>query len=70
MRTKIAVLGCLALVGAGVWYFFIKDKKEQEWKEEEQEPVGPIQGHVEKEIFEPANNHLREVMHAAKELAS
>lgn len=60
MKTKLALLGCLAVAGAGIWYFFMRDKSIQR-REEELDPVGPIQ--------ENANNHLRDVMHAAKELS-
>ena len=58
MRTKLALLGCLAFAGAGIWYLFIRDPSVQSWKEE-QDPVGSIQGN--------SNCLLREVTNASKE---
>jgi len=66
MKTKLAILGFLAIAGAGVLYFFLKNKATKGWEEENYEPVGPIQGHVESENFEHINTHLREVKHAVK----
>jgi hypothetical protein len=66
MKTKLVILGCLAIVGAGVLYFFLKNKTTKGWEEENYEPVGPIQGNIESENFEHTNTHLREVKNAAK----
>lgn len=70
MKTKLAIFGCLAIAGAGIWYLFLKDNAKQSWEEEGHEPVGPIKGHDEIENPEHPKSHLREVMHAAKELSS
>jgi hypothetical protein len=65
MKTKLLIFGCLAIVGAGVWYLLQKDKEIQEWIDEA--PVGPIKDHlaIQEQAQEPAE--VRELMHAAKE---
>jgi hypothetical protein len=68
MKTRFVVLGCLAVTGLAVWYFFIKDKDERVWEEEGNDPVGPIENNDETKDVDHSNSHLREVMHAAKEL--
>ena len=65
MKTKLLILGCLAVVSAGIWYLLQKDKDILEWEDEA--PVGPIKDHliVQELAQEPAD--IREVMHQAKE---
>ncbi len=69
MKSNLIILGCLAIAGAGIWYFFVKNEAQLGWEEEAYEPVGPIGGHEDSENPEHTYNHLREVMHAAKKLA-
>ncbi len=60
MKTKLAILGSLAIVSAGIWYLFFKEDSRND---ESYDPVGPIHagnGH----------NHIRKVIHTAKEKAT
>ena len=66
MKNKIAIIGCLVLAAAGVWYLLTQNKSAEEM--EAMEPVGPILGHELAHEPEPDPTHLRDVMHKAKEL--
>lgn len=60
MKTKLAILGSLAIVSAGVWYlFFKKDSR----NDESFDPVGQIHS-------DHGHNHIRKVIHTAKERAT
>ena len=65
MKTKLIMLGCFAVIGAGVWWLLQKDKELEEWSDEA--PVGPIKDHlaIKEDAQEPAD--IRELMHQAKE---
>jgi hypothetical protein len=69
MKTKLAILGGLAILGAGIWYLFFTDKAYD--LESGQDPVGSI-GNSENshDMDEPPRDHLRHVMHKSKEFAS
>jgi hypothetical protein len=60
MKTKLLILGSLALTGAGIWYLFFKNRQFSE--SADRDPVGPIQ----KE--ESGLEHIRQVFHKAKEI--
>ena len=62
MKTKLVILGSLALTAAGIWYLFFKNIQLNESADQDQDPVGPLQ----KE--ESGLEHIREVFHKAKEL--
>jgi hypothetical protein len=61
MKTKLAILGSLAILSAGIWYLFFRDQAFE--RESEKDPVGPIQE-------EHPHEHIRQIMHKSKELAS
>jgi hypothetical protein len=65
MKSQLLILGCLAVVSAGIWYLLKKDKDIQEWIDEA--PVGPIKDHltIQEHAEEPAD--IRELLHKAKE---
>jgi len=60
MKTKLAIIGSLAFVGAGIWYLFFK--KRQFGESGDQDPIGRIQKD------ESRLEHIRQVFHKAKEL--
>jgi len=60
MKVKMLILGGLGIVGAGIWYLFLRDQ--QFYKTEEgADPVGPIKRD------DSYSNHIRQVTHKAKE---
>jgi len=60
MKVKMLILGGLGIVGAGIWYLFLRDQ--QFYKTEEGvDPVGPIKKD------DSYSNHIRQVTHKAKE---
>jgi hypothetical protein len=67
MKIKLAIIGCLVIAAAGVWYLLTQNRSVEEM--EGTEPVGPILGHELAQESEPDQTHLRVVMHEAKELA-
>ena len=66
MKTKLLILGGLAVISAGVWYLLKKnnDINIQPWTDEAAD--GPIKAHLTilEQAQEPAD--IRELMHRAK----
>jgi hypothetical protein len=62
MKIKLAILGSLAVVGAGIWYLFFRNQVFE--TQSAQDPVGPINRD------EHAPIHAWQVMHKSKELIS
>jgi hypothetical protein len=59
MKTKLAIVGSLAVVGAGIWYLVFRNQSFT--SKEETGPVGPV-----RHDDDDAHNHIRKVLRKAK----